>query len=195
MKKKPLQTGRPRNDQLNAQIKKATWDLLAEQPLADLTINEIARRAETTRPAVYRRWSSVEDIVIDAFLDAVSENVPSPQLSEPPKQLREYIVLLCNFVNSRVGRVIAEILGRAQSDPVLMAKFQNVYLLPRRGHASEIIKRGQESGYFRSDLDMDFIIDLYAGPIYFRAFSHHSSLDASFAERLANEVLTTLMRK
>ncbi|RXJ72761.1 hypothetical protein CS022_14090 [Veronia nyctiphanis] len=194
MKKTPSQTGRPRNDELNTQIKQAAWELLAQRPLAELTINEIAARAETTRPAVYRRWSRVEDIVIDAFLDAVSESVPSPKASEPSEQLHEYILLLCNFVNSWAGRVIAEILGRAQSDPQLMTKFQEVFLMPRRGHASEIIKRGQDSGCFRTDLEMDFIIDLYAGPIYFRAFSHHAELDQSFAEQLADVVLKTLRK-
>lgn len=171
------------------------WELLGSKPLADLTINEIAFKAGTTRPAIYRRWSSVEEIVIDAFLRAVQTNVPAPGNAEPPEQLHEYIRLLCKFINSRVGRVIAEILGRAQSDDALMTKFHEGFLLPRRDHGREIVRAGQNSGQFRKDLDTDLIIDLYAGPIYFRAFARYAAMDEAFAQVLADQVLQMVTAK
>ncbi|WP_371255978.1 TetR-like C-terminal domain-containing protein [Paracoccus sp. J39] len=88
----------------------------------------------------------------------------------------------------RVGRVIAELLGRAQSDEALMAAFHRGFLVPRRNHARELIARGRADGVFRADLDLDLIIDLYAGPIYFRAFAKHAPLDRDFAEGLARLV-------
>ncbi|MEF9600944.1 TetR/AcrR family transcriptional regulator [Paracoccus sp. PXZ] len=184
--------GRPMDEELGARVLSATWALLAEKSLSELTLNEIASAAGTSRPALYRRWNSVEAIVIDAFLAMVEDEVPTPGIAEPALALREYIVSLARFLQGRVGRVIAELLGRAQSDEALMAAFHQGFLVPRRNHARALIARGQAAGVFRSDLDLDLIIDLYAGPIYFRAFSKHAALDGDFADGLARLVTHTL---
>jgi hypothetical protein len=55
-----------------------------------------------------------------------------------------------------------------------------------------LVERGQAEGVFRADLDSDLIIDLYAGPIYFRAFTRHAPLDAEFAGSLADGVLAAI---
>jgi len=180
------------DEELGARVLSATWALLAEKSLSELTLNEIAGAAGTSRPALYRRWNSVEAIVIDAFLAMVEDEVPTPGIAEPTRALQEYIVSLARFLQGRVGRVIAELLGRAQNDGALMAAFHQGFLVPRRIHARELIERGQVAGVFRRDLDLDLIIDLYAGPIYFRAFSKHAPLDRDFADRLARLVVDTL---
>lgn len=184
--------GRPMDEELGARVLSATWALLAEKSLSELTLNEIASAAGTSRPALYRRWNSVEAIVIDAFLAMVEDEVPTPGIAEPALALQEYIVSLARFLQGRVGRVIAELLGRAQNDDALMAAFHQGFLVPRRNHARELIERGQVAGVFRSDLDLDLIIDLYAGPIYFRAFAKHAPLDRDFADGLARLVTDTL---
>lgn len=180
------------DDDLDGRITEAAWKLLADKPLASLTIREIAEAAGTSRPAIYRRWNSVEEVAIDAFLEQVEGAVLAvPELS-PPDALREYIQSLGRFLGGRVGRVIAEILGRAQSEPALMQRFHSGYLLPRRENGRSLVIRGQKAGYFRADLDSDTIIDLYAGPIYFRAFAKHAPLDEAFTRALAELVLTTI---
>ena len=191
--KKPR--GRPKDDDLDRQIITAAWELLRDRPLAQLTLKEIAIAAGTSRPAIYRRWDTVELIVIDAFLAAVEDEVPTPGAAHPADALREYIAMLTQFLNGRVGRAISEILGRAQNDADLMRAFHERFLIPRRAHGRALIKRGQAEGVFRRDLASDLIVDLYAGPIYFRAFSRHAPLDAEFAERLTDSVLATIATK
>ncbi len=192
MQKNQRPRGRPKDDHLDRQITDAAWRLLADRPLAALTINEIAACAGTSRPAVYRRWNSVEEIVIDAFLTAVEDEVPTPREEHSPDALREYIASLTRFLSSRVGRVTAEILGRAQSDPALMERFHDGFLRRRRAHGRSLVEQGQRAGYFRTDFDSELIIDLYAGPIYFRAFSRHAPLDEEFARDLAEIVLSAI---
>lgn len=187
--------GRPKDDGIDRQIILATWALLEGQPLAQLTVNEIAKAAGTSRPAIYRRWRSVEEIVIDAFLSAVEDRVPSPGTIRPADALREYIRSLAHFLNGRVGRVVSEILGRAQNDDALMRAFHDGFLIRRRAHGRALIERGQAEGVFRADFDCDLIIDLYAGPIYFRAFTHHAPLDDAFTASLADAVLAAIQTR
>ena len=53
------------DDDLDGRIMEAAWHLLADKSLASLTIREIAECAGTSRPAIYRRWNSVEEVAID----------------------------------------------------------------------------------------------------------------------------------
>lgn len=184
--------GRQMDDELGHRITDAAWRMLAEKPLAALTIIEIAESAGTSRPAIYRRWHSVEEIVIDAFLHHVEGAVQTDDALAPPDALRNYIVSLGRFLGGRVGRVIAEILGRAQSDPGLMERFHAGFLRRRRDSGRSLIARGQQEGHFRADLDSELIIDLYAGPIYFRAFARHAPLDETFTRSLADQVLLAI---
>ncbi|WBU64312.1 TetR/AcrR family transcriptional regulator [Paracoccus aerodenitrificans] len=184
--------GRKLDDELDRRITDATWQLLAEKSLASLTISEIAETAGTSRPTVYRRWNSVEEIVIDAFLDEVEDAVMADLRGHPPDALREYITSLGRFLGGRVGRIMAEILGRAQNDPELMERFHADFLRQRRDYGRALIQHGQRKGFFRSDLDSDLIIDLYAGPLYFRAFARHAPINDAFTAELAEVVLIAI---
>lgn len=189
-KAKPI--GRPMDEDLGRRITSATWRLLADRSLASLTISEISEAAETSRPAIYRRWDSVEAIVIDAFLSEVEGAVLADATCHAPDALRDYIIALGRFLGGRVGSAMAEILGRAQNDAALMERFQAEFLQRRRDHGRAVVQRGQREGYFRDDLDSDLIIDLYAGPLYFRAFARHAPINDAFSEELAKLVLTAV---
>lgn len=184
--------GRPMDAALDRQITDAAWDLVRDSSLSAVTIQQIAKRAGVSRPAIYRRWGSAPEIVIAAFLQVVEDAVPMPVDNDPARALRAYIASLVGFLSGPVGRIIAELLGRAQGDAHLLAEFHDKFLTLRRAHGRALIESGQRSGHFRRDLATDAIIDLYAGPIYFRAFSRHGPLDRAFADDLATLVLAAL---
>jgi AcrR family transcriptional regulator len=50
------QPGRPRDPQIDAAILGAALDALDDVGYAGLTLEDVARRAGTTKPALYRRW-------------------------------------------------------------------------------------------------------------------------------------------
>lgn len=181
--------GRPRQKKLDRRIIGAAWQLMDEKPLAGISVKEIAERAGTTRAAVYRRWSSVERVAIDAFLDAVEHQVPKPTTAYPPDALKELVVSLARFLNGRTGRAIVEILGRAQANPELLSAFHDGFFKPRRNLGRSIILQGQEEGHFRRDIESELIVDMYAGPMYLRAFAKHAALDEAFAESLVEQLL------
>ncbi len=184
--------GRPMDKGLDRRITEAAWGLVCDSSLNAVTIQQIAKRAGVSRPAIYRRWSSAPEIVIAAFLNVVEDAVPMPEEADPDAALRSYIASLVRFLAGPVGRIIAELLGRAQGEPELLDQFHDKFLKQRRAHGRALIERGQRSGCFRADIDAEAIIDLYAGPIYFQAFSRHGPLDAAFADALATLVLAAL---
>jgi AcrR family transcriptional regulator len=69
--------GRPRDPRLEPVILAATRDLLEEHGYSGLTMAAVAERASTTKPTLYRRWSSKAHLVHDAvFPDVDDDTVP-----------------------------------------------------------------------------------------------------------------------
>ncbi len=58
--------GRPRDARIDGAVLQATVDLLGETGYADLSVDAIARRAKTSKPAIYRRWPSKAHLVHEA---------------------------------------------------------------------------------------------------------------------------------
>ncbi len=61
--------GRPRDPSIDAAVRRAVLDLLGEVGYARTTVDEVARRANVGRPAVYRRWQSKAHLVLDVLFE------------------------------------------------------------------------------------------------------------------------------
>ena len=57
---------RRRGKALDDAILEAAWDELVDHGYAGFTIDGVARRAATSRPVVYRRWSTRQELLRDA---------------------------------------------------------------------------------------------------------------------------------
>ena len=59
--------GRPRDPQIDAAVLKATIEVLDESGYGGFTLEDVARRAGTTKPAIYRRWGNRQRLMLDAL--------------------------------------------------------------------------------------------------------------------------------
>ena len=58
--------GRPRDPRIDDSVLRATVELLGKSGYADLSVDAIAKRAGTSKPAIYRRWPSKAHLVHEA---------------------------------------------------------------------------------------------------------------------------------
>ena len=58
--------GRPRDPRIDEAVLRATVELLGTTGYAELSVDAIARRAGTSKPAIYRRWPSKAHLVHEA---------------------------------------------------------------------------------------------------------------------------------
>jgi AcrR family transcriptional regulator len=58
--------GRPRNPRIDDAVLRSTIELLSKSGYADLSVDAIAKRAGTSKPAIYRRWRSKARLVHEA---------------------------------------------------------------------------------------------------------------------------------
>ena len=75
-------TGRPRSTAIDAALLAATRRQLAEHGYTALSLAAVAAEAQTTRPAIYRRWSTKAALVESAIASLPTEHPPA-QIDDP----------------------------------------------------------------------------------------------------------------
>lgn len=71
----PARRGRPRDPSIDARVAQAVIELYARFGWAKLTFDEVARQAKVGKAALYLRWTSKEDLLLDCMAD-VRARVP-----------------------------------------------------------------------------------------------------------------------
>lgn len=176
--------GRPRDRSLDAAILSATLELLDETGYQRLTFEAVARRAGTSRPAIYRRWSGRPELVLAAIADRL--NLPSPP---------DTGCTLCDFgesLNVFLGAyrtIRPEVLGSLYSecavDDGLRSTFLETVLEPARRAVGQTLDRAVARGDLREDVDREQVVDLLGALVHYRAvFGREHLTDAEAARAI-----------
>jgi AcrR family transcriptional regulator len=114
------QVGRPRDDQVDAAIHQATLSLLAEAGYAQVTIAEVARRAATVPPTVYRRYRGAKTLVL-AVLEAELAGLVgfAPDIGSLRDDLIAYVRKIADMLNPRRASIVAGLLLPMRHDHAL----------------------------------------------------------------------------
>ena len=122
------------------------------------------------------------------FVVTAFNGVPISNATDLTAQVRSFIALLAG----RAGRVVAELIGQAQTDPELAAAFRERYSSPRRALAVGVLGRARERGQIRDDVDLEVVVDQLWGAGYHRLLIPDQPLTAEFADALVRTVLAGL---
>ncbi|MGX4655140.1 TetR/AcrR family transcriptional regulator [Micromonospora sp. SCSIO 07396] len=74
----PGARGRPRDAELERRITAAVLGILAEHGYEDVSFEAVARRCQTSKASLYRRWGSKRDMVIAAVKAGPARHSTSP---------------------------------------------------------------------------------------------------------------------
>jgi AcrR family transcriptional regulator len=160
--------GRPRSEASHQAIIRATLELLLETGYRSLTMEGVRARAGVGKATIYRRWSSKEELVRDAIV-FMHDNIEAADTGS----LRGDYAGLAERVRSAAHRAGAatfmpRLLGETANDPELHAIFYENLVAPRRAQMRAILQRAIARGEIRDDVDIELMIDLFAGPVVYR---------------------------
>ncbi len=183
--------GRPRSARADRAILKATVELMIEDGYQALTIEGIAERAGVGKTTIYRRFDSIEEVVIAAFSGMTGE-IEIPDTGHTRDDL---LWLIQSFrdrtVSSIVFPVMSQVLGTALTNPEVLDAFRTHLLAPRQAALRTVLERGRARGDVRPDCNVDLLVDLIPGGIFFHIF-FQSSPDTpprpDLPERLLDEI-------
>src|ERR1700749_1812908 len=98
--------GRPRSEESEVAILDTTIQLLSQRPLRDISIEEIARKANVGKATIYKWWPSKAYVALDAFLKKINRMVPTPDTGSVRRDILEQCRSLIAFCKSPAGRIL-----------------------------------------------------------------------------------------
>jgi AcrR family transcriptional regulator len=171
-------------------VLEATAALLFTEGMATVTFERVAASAGVSKTTLYKWWPSVGALAVEAYFDHVREVLEFPDSGDIHEdvrsQLRSFVTLL---TAGGAGRVIADLIGAAQTDAALREQFSEVYSRPRRALAVAAFERARARGQLRPDVDPDLLVDQLWGACYHRLLIPDRPLTPQFADALVDNAL------
>ncbi|MEV4758333.1 TetR/AcrR family transcriptional regulator [Micromonospora sp. NPDC049559] len=181
--------GRPRDVRIDVVVPRVVLEILNETGYGKLTLEGVAARAGTSKPALRRRWRSRQHLVVDA-LAAVVGTTPTPDTGCTRCDLVAGIGTLTQAFTTTVGRrALPALVADLAGDPELEAAFLDRFFHPRRASTAEALRRGIRRGDIRPDVDLDLLLDMLAATIYYRVLFGHLPVTPTLAEDVVDVVL------
>ncbi|MFF9815011.1 TetR/AcrR family transcriptional regulator C-terminal ligand-binding domain-containing protein [Streptomyces sp. NPDC014006] len=182
--------GRRPADEVRADALAAAGTLLLREGMAAFTMERVAQEAAVSKTTLYKWWPSRGTLALDGYFHAVESTLAFPDTgdieADLTTQVRAFVRLL---TETPAGRVMAELIGQAQTDPDLSTALLEHYSGPRRDLAVQAIRRAQQRGQLRAGIDPQVLVDQLWGACYHRLLLPNLPLTEDFATQLVHNLL------
>jgi AcrR family transcriptional regulator len=181
--------GRPRDPRIEGAVLHATVDLLGETGYAELSVDAIARRAGTSKPAIYRRWPSKAHLVHEAVFP-LSDATELPDTGSLTGDVREMMrrtvaVLTTPAAIAALPGLVGEMAADLTLHAALLERFGDILA---RG-LTERLEDAESRGEVRPDVAAADLLEAIAGITFLALLTRAASLDEAWVERAATLIL------
>lgn len=184
--------GRPRSAEAQAAILGAARAILLAEGLGRLTIEAVAARAGVGKPTIYRNWKNAQELAMAAFLAEPAGETGASSCGSARRRLQAQLeALITQFATVR-GRQITLTLASADQDSELGKAFRNRVILKSREEGRAIIAEGIASAEFAPPRDVEALLDMIYGPVFYRLLAGHRPLSAELAEEIVATICTAI---
>jgi AcrR family transcriptional regulator len=169
-------------------IMNASVEVLADKGPSGFTVDEVAARAGCGKATIYRRWPSRANLLLDTAHRMGLE----PDLVDTGSA-RDDLVALMSQLGTKLretpaGRIMPAVIAEASVNPEMRAVL-GAFVRDRRQRPRAVVIRGIERGQLRPDTDVELLLDLLGGTVFYRELVSGEPADEEFVGRLLDVVL------
>ncbi|MER5354079.1 TetR/AcrR family transcriptional regulator [Kitasatospora sp. NPDC002551] len=191
--------GRParrRGRELELAIFEATLDQLTSGGFARLTMEGVAGAARTGKAALYRRWASKVELVIDALDSTLPRPADTPALGSAREELHHLVEGFVSVASSRAGGAMSAVLAELDHEQAELFKdfMAQRMLQPTKDVILDILRRGAARGDVRADAATPVVADVVPAMLLYRVKVLGCRIGPEFVDQLVDEVLVPLIR-
>jgi AcrR family transcriptional regulator len=177
--------GRPRDPRIDDAVLRATVQLIGKTGYADLSVDAIARRAGTSKPAIYRRWPSKAQLVHEAVFP-ISDATALPDTGSLAGDVREMVSRTAAFLTTPAARAaLPGLVGEMAADltlhSALLERFGDILSRGLTDRLADAVERGEA----RPDVTAAEMVEVVAGTTFLALLTRGNALDDSWIDRTA----------
>jgi AcrR family transcriptional regulator len=191
---RPLR-GRPRSEDSHEAILDAVVALLEQEGYGALTIENVARQAGVGKQTIYRWWKSKAELVLEAYANHAASKLPMPDRGSLRADLEWVFCAAFKRLTDISGPTMRGLMADAVYDPEFLEILREVLIAKRRAVLYQVLERGRSRGELKPEADLDVMIDLLLGALWYRLLVQHAKLDSRFAKQLVAGVLDGFVRR
>ena len=163
----------------------ATLQLLAEVGYRRLSVDAIAKQANASRPTIYRKFGSLDNLIITASLHSYEDVSDTATLTGDLHQdiVNHLAGTVAILHQTSMGEAIRAAVPEMKRNPSF-ASLANRIGLERRKSLKKLLISAQQSGIVGSQVDVDALIDGLIGAVYHRFLVTQRKLDRPYLKKL-----------
>lgn len=179
--------------EITRSIRRALMQELAEVGYGRLSLEAVARRAGVSKTAIYRRWRSKPELVLEVVGAVANRKLPLPDTGSLGGDLELlFQVMAAALQHPLASQIIPDLLAEAARNPGIADMLQQTLGEYQSSIGNLLIGRAQARGEVPESIDHQFATDLIVGPLYWRLMISRTPVSADDLSRLAATAVLAL---
>jgi len=176
-----------RSARVRAQVHQAATELIAERGYGNFTVTEVAGRARVADTSVYRRWGTLEALLMDVAITWLTATSPIPDTGSLERDLREYAAGVARDVTGPDGLAVLRLVIALSTAGEAGLRARDAFMVERGRQLQAMLDRARVRGEEPPEaLD---ILDHILAPMYIRTLFGTGPLTAAYVDRLVDRLL------
>ncbi|ORW92117.1 hypothetical protein AWB92_16545 [Mycobacterium sp. IEC1808] len=176
-----------RGEHVRQLVLDAAFDELVENGVEAATVAGVARRCGVHETTIYRRWTTRENLLVDAMLRRGAHSIPDPDTGSTRDDLLAVARSLAAYLNSAAGKA-ALYAGTLRAD----AEYDRARLAFWEGRIealTPVVRRGVARGDLRAEADPRLVLGMLLTPLQGRVLFSDEPIPDDMPECLVDILL------
>lgn len=186
--------GRRRGRALIDAIHSAALAELADHDFGEFSIERVAERARTGKSAIYRRWPTKLELVVDTLVSSFPDPVSPVGSGSLRSDLLEFHLGWASALRGPLGAALRANVGQHHRHPELANALRRSIIEPRQRLLRELLAAGVARGEVRVETLSPERLDVGLALIRQRFIESGEPVDAAAVEQIVDQVLMPMFR-
>lgn len=178
----------------SARVREAVLAAVLDQLVVDgpaaLSVEAIASAAGVNKTTVYRRWPTLDDLLVDALIEWSHVAIPDPDTGRIDADLLALGREIADQLNTGVGRqIVAVVLTRGLRSAKLRETTRR-YFEHQSERTKPVVARAVERGELAADTDTDALLSTFRAPLFYRLVTTGDPIDDDLIAHTTQITLT-----
>jgi AcrR family transcriptional regulator len=176
-----------RGEHVRQVVLDAAFDELVENGVAAATVAGVARRSGVHETTIYRRWTTRENLLVDAMLARGARSIPDPDTGSTRDDLLAVTRSLAAYLTSPDGKAVLDA-GVLHVDDDY-EKARHAFWSGRLEAIAPIVERGVARGDLRAGMDTRLVLGMLLTPMQSRILFFGEDIPDGMPEQLVDVLL------
>jgi AcrR family transcriptional regulator len=178
-----------RSARVREAILAATLDELVETGYAALSMEAVASRAGVHKTTVYRRWPTLDDLLLDALTTWSQEALPVPDTGGIDTDLVALGRELAKALNDGVGRQIAAFVLTGGLRSPRLSEATRRYFDHQTLRAVPTVRHAVDRGELPETCDANALLTTFRAPLFYRMVTTGDPIDEALISQAVRVAL------